>query len=518
MDPALVRAILSDYEYNDSNQLATLHDYLDTLRASAVADDASSFDPTGTSNGIVGSKLSQDRSASEGWERATESGRSKSDDTEITNLSHDLSTADLKDYTDEAMHDFEILDVHEKEKRLGDLFPSQTSASISYTLNKSNGSFGKTMDILLNHVYFDESGKNDGEEKVQAKGIDAFDEALHPRGRRKKGKPKQKRLEFDSPRSSSEGPGSTPDTTNHWKSAAKDIEFISERTGMPHNTIGSLYHKNGAAVKSTLVAIVEQEISTHKASILNDPIMAVNAATLAEDFPTLSSEYAAALTRITSPSTANANELAKAMTTSTWSNYGPANGKIVPQYAPIELDDSLEQSGSRNKASSTPSSGRSSPSISAAKLSALRSSAFTSASNYHRKAGSDRLFGGAAAYYGQVGREYHSQLRAASAAEADAFVESNSTTDSLDLHGVSVQDAVRIAEREVDRWWQNVRTREARTRSERIGNGFTVVTGRGAHSKDGKGRIGPAVVKVLVRNGWKVEVGSGNLTVTGRIK
>lgn len=501
--------------------METLREYLDTLRASAIADDASTFDPTGTSNGALGLKAAPDRSTSEGWDGRTESGVSKSDDTDLTNLSHDLSATSLKDVsppTVDAFDDFDTLDIGQKEKQLNDLFPSQTLASISYTLKKCNGNFGQAMDILLNHVYFDESTDLHGEEKVQSKGIDAFDEALNPRGRRKKGKNKHKRFEFEPIRSSSESPASTSaNTPNHWKSAARDIDFLSEKTGMSQKTVSSLYHKNGASIKATVQAIVEQHLSLQKDKELDDPIIVVNIATLAEDFPALPPSYASALVQITYPSTAHAHELAKAMTVSSWTDVGASSGKIIPQYAPINLDDSVDDHGPNKKALSTPSSGRVSP-VSAVKLSALRSNAFDSASNYHRKAGSDRLFGAAAAYYGQLGRDYHSQLRAASAAEADALVESNSTADSLDLHGVSVQDAVRITEREVDRWWQHVRTKEARTKSERVGNGFAVVTGRGSHSKDGKGRIGPAVARMLVRNGWKVEIGSGLLVVTGRLK
>ena len=87
----------------------------------------------------------------------------------------------------------------------------------------------------------------------------------------------------------------------------------------------------------------------------------------------------------------------------------------------------------------------------------------------------------------------------------------------LDLHGVSIADAVRITEERVAKWWNKVKMKEGR-RGERIGGGLTVVTGRGAHSKEGRGRIGPAVVKMLVREGWKVEVGSGQVVVTGRVK
>ena len=48
--------------------------------------------------------------------------------------------------------------------------------------------------------------------------------------------------------------------------------------------------------------------------------------------------------------------------------------------------------------------------------------------------------------------------------------------------------------------------------------GFKIVTGIGSHSKNHAPRIGPAVTKMLVREGWRVEVGHGELLVTGKAK
>lgn len=50
------------------------------------------------------------------------------------------------------------------------------------------------------------------------------------------------------------------------------------------------------------------------------------------------------------------------------------------------------------------------------------------------------------------------------------------------------------------------------------GSGFRIVTGKGTHSEGGRGRLGPAVGGMLVREGWRVEVTEGVVAVTGRAR
>lgn len=139
---------------------------------------------------------------------------------------------------------------------------------------------------------------------------------------------------------------------------------------------------------------------------------------------------------------------------------------------------------------------------------------------YYRKANADNLLGGAAAYYSQLGRDAHTSLRSASAAEADALVESQSSPTQLDLHGVGVTDAVRIASAKVGGWWEGLGESRVRVGGGRngVGDGYRIVTGLGRHSEGGRARLGPEVCRKLVEEGWKVEVGSGVLTIAGRRK
>jgi hypothetical protein len=125
----------------------------------------------------------------------------------------------------------------------------------------------------------------------------------------------------------------------------------------------------------------------------------------------------------------------------------------------------------------------------------------------------------AAAYYAQEGRDLNANLKAMNAAEADAFVSQQSTPTSLDLHGVTVADATRIAKQRTQAWWNSLGERQIREWSGagRRGGGeaYRIITGLGRHSEGGRGKLGPAVAKTLVNEGWKVEIEPGELYVTG---
>ena len=84
----------------------------------------------------------------------------------------------------------------------------------------------------------------------------------------------------------------------------------------------------------------------------------------------------------------------------------------------------------------------------------------------------------------------------------------------VDLHGLRLAEGVRVAREVVEGFFagcggggEGVRRRRGRVR---------IITGKGRHSKDGKGVLGPGVVKMLRGEGWRVEVGSGWVEVRGR--
>lgn len=83
---------------------------------------------------------------------------------------------------------------------------------------------------------------------------------------------------------------------------------------------------------------------------------------------------------------------------------------------------------------------------------------------------------------------------------------------------MGVRDAVRIARERVQGWWEGSGRGEWVGVGSGRGEGFRIVTGVGRHSEGGRGRLGPAVGGMLRREGWKVEVGTGVLVVSGRAR
>jgi hypothetical protein len=405
-------------------------------------------------------------------------------------------------YSDFVPDEFVDLDMDGKIARLCDMFPTEQPGTITHTLQISNGDISRSMDILMNYVWFNES--REGEEAIPYRGIDAFGEEHMPQRRKqKKGKNRkfQSLDEYASSSSSSSGP-----SVNKWDTANADINFITLRTELSNATVTSTYHKNGASRQKTILALATQNATEYNSRSHTDEFD-TDAISLMQEFPSITYDIAAALLRLTSPSTAYGHEFAKALVTS-------ANGpnqihRIIPQYAPIRISDDTDH---------LPSPPTSTNFGSSASLLAVRSTAFTQASQYHRKGKSDRLMGGAAAYYAGLGRDAHSALQAATAAEADALVSRQSTSTQLDLHGVSVKDATRIANHRVQQWWKNLGDAKIRGGGRPgVGEGYQIVTGLGRHSEGGVGKLGPAVFRMLVKEGWKAEMHTGFITVKGMI-
>lgn len=83
---------------------------------------------------------------------------------------------------------------------------------------------------------------------------------------------------------------------------------------------------------------------------------------------------------------------------------------------------------------------------------------------------------------------------------------------------MSVKDGVRIARERVEGWWQDGAAEWAREGKVQGSGRYRIIVGLGRHSEGGKGRLGPAVGGMLVREGWRVEVGQGELIVRGKAR
>lgn len=514
LDESTFLAIISDFDLTNGQEVEEARRTLDILKESAEAEDVESFDPSG-SNRV-------DFNDADIGQGENDSGSAKSipgwaSNTDDTSLSQGMSSLDLENYSETDgdnedklyMGDLEKLDEDGKVSVLAGIFSSLKTFDVKWRLTKCNWDVSKAIDELMTESFLEESGG-------RRRGIEAFSESDLPlRTRKGKGKGKGNKRKDRIITSQLDGPTSEPPTgsplSSKWDTAKQDIEFISTRTGTPSHQVKSIYHNNGASIRDTITAIVDAHIEMQIGS--DDPIIQVKIVDLAHEFPTVSASKLEAIIQITHPSDAYAHELAKAIAPSTNKK---SNIQIEIRHAPLQLDP--VPTSTKPKAFNalyTDDTPLQEFSANVAKYTQSRDAAFQKASAMYRKGKSDHLMGGAAAYYSQQGRDADALARSAMSAAADALVAAHSSRFQVDLHGCNVNDAKRITQERVTTWWHELGQERPGGATSRSGSSLKIVTGRGIHSEGRAGKLGPAVGKMLIRDGWKIEVSSGFLTVTG---
>ncbi|KAM0707929.1 hypothetical protein Q7P35_004578 [Cladosporium inversicolor] len=535
LDSALLSAIVSDYDLNSEEGLATARATLCLLKESALVEEAADFDPSGT-----GGYNQPETERSPGHEETgTETGASQSHETDATSLSNGLSSLDLEERGKIAnqigaqdvgkAEDLDALDEDVKVMLLRELFGEHASKySIQHTLRKCNGKWNAAMEELLNHVYFGEAEDSEDGGKLRTKGIDGFSEDnVVKRGR--KTKAKGQKLRAMEERRAASLPTSPEDsqspTTNKWQTAKEDVNFIAIHTNLEASVVKSTYNEQGAKVPQTINALIKQTMEETKKVVTDDETVQKNARELGRDFPSIAPNYLAALIRLTYPSTLSAHELAKALVAKPKESAAAGGIQVIPMYARPTLADIDPESSPRKARSANTShpSSLASPEDPTVALrgnayAAARAQAFAQASAAHRKAGSDRLMGGAAAYYSQLGRDLSALAFGASADAADSLAARQSSATQLDLHGIDVLNGVRIAQERVEAWWSGLGESRVngRTGADDRGAGFRIVVGAGTHSVGGKGKLGPAVSKALKSEGWRIEPAGAVIVVKGK--
>ncbi|KAI8931700.1 hypothetical protein NX059_011345 [Plenodomus lindquistii] len=515
IDPSLLSAIYSDY-VGQKDAIGSVRALLESLKDSAAEEQLTDFEPSGFGGSVEDSpgKRSTGAESADAWATQTVS-------TDYSNLSSDLSTLSVSGRTEGSpgggyFKETEQFDIKTKELLLAETFPNLRIDFVTRTLKKCNNNYDKATDELLNHVYFEDARATPSEDGPIAKGIDAFSEDHHLPQRGKKGKTrKQKKVPLANIDSVFSSESDAP-PANRWLNTQRDVDFITSRTDVPAHMVSSLYHKHGASMSATMLEIVRRNIKAHEKETELDAALVQDAITLNADFPTIDLAHALALVRLTAPSTTRAHELGKALTQQPASETGGKGGiKLDLRYTPLNLSDPTSESTSPRLPALAPSARP----RDAASTARARSEAFQQASSAYRKGRSTPLMKAAAGYYAQEGRDLSANLRALSAAEADALVASQSGPTYLDLHGVTVADATRIAKQRTQAWWNGLGEQRIPEWSGagRRGGGesFRIITGLGRHSENGRGKLGPAVAKMLVNEGWKVVIEPGELFVTG---
>lgn len=408
----------------------------------------------------------------------------------------------------------------QKEEYLKNMFPATRQYDIAFVLKKCKGILCQAIDELLNITSLEEeTQQSPNESPLIPKSIDGFlSQENGSRGR--KGKNKRLWRNNEPSRASSAASGlsdASSERRNVWTTSTEDVEFILSRTNLAQKSIRSAYHANAASLAATIRALAAE--SGANFSTLNeiDPLMQLNIVELKHDFQSVPDSQLFGLLQMARNIPSAAHELAEVMVAFPEPVHGSkVNG--MAQYTPFAPTNNLEPDPPRPSSSWTKIDPSSTRAI-AASHSAAASVAYTKASAAYKRSKSDHLMKGAAVYYAELGREQAKTSKAAFAAAADALVALQSTSRVLDLHGVGVADAVRIAQEKVNIWWESLGdAKYAPGGGGPVRDGYRLVTGVGRHSKDGAPRIGPAVSRMLVREGWKVEIGHGEIIVYGKAR
>lgn len=503
LDDAAFYAIASDYEL-PVDQIA-LTAVLDDLSAAAVFQESESFDPSGT--GGSAATIVPHSSGS----RTTPEGASTSND--LTSVTTGLTELNLKvpGYIEEKLKD---LSVEGQQQWLKNLFPSLDDVHIQDVLEVSS-SLGQAVDELLNFSFLKDDEIGAFPRDAGSKGVDGFAEKERPIQR--KGRSRRKARANESSRASSTGSfaSDSPISSNVWNAAADDVEFICSRTALPPHTVRSVYHAQGARLPPTIRALAENEGAVWSKVESVDSIMRMQIAEVKADFEFVPDSQVYGLLVLARNIPSAARELLEAMTRISESEM---TGQIQAQYAALDLSPgNLPSESTTTDSWTTVAPGNTRQLASVHGIAA--SNAFTQASTAYRKSKSDHLMGGAAAYYASVGRENLKAAKRLQAAAANSHVAAQSSSTILDLHGVSVADATRIASNRTQSWWEGLGdAKYAPGGGGPMRAGFKIVSGVGSHSKNHAPRIGPAVTKMLVGEGWRVEVGHGELLVTGKAR
>ncbi|KAG9040642.1 hypothetical protein FS837_000366 [Tulasnella sp. UAMH 9824] len=126
--------------------------------------------------------------------------------------------------------------------------------------------------------------------------------------------------------------------------------------------------------------------------------------------------------------------------------------------------------------------------------------------------------GEVALYYAEEAREFERQSREWSMKAAKAMVNSRQAkskdSNSIDLHGTNTQEALAIAREAVHDWWSTYGSEDGKGPTKY----FSIITGRGNHSRGGVGVIGPAVKNFLESEGWRFTQRPGTFVVTGSVR
>ncbi|KAM5350523.1 hypothetical protein ACJ41O_007028 [Fusarium nematophilum] len=510
LDEALIVAIASDHDLKQAAQYEAARTILEGLARDVTSEEATGFNPSGISGALEDTNdgVSTTETGSQQASRARDTDTSASDLTTST-AGTAYSMPRLTSFNDDSEEAKVLL--------LQSMFTELKEFDIKHALKKANGDFQTALDDLLNIQYLKSTGQ-------EQKGVDGFFQPDADVGKKTKNKKKKKgRKALETEMSTSSSGTSSPDDLKEMERQEK-IAYLVDRLDLPFGVVSEIFYNKRCASGATAVEILDRYIS--QGIETQDEAGKKYAQELAQKYRNVPENYMSTIVQVTGSISQEADDIAallsKHFAKNPWTQKLNLNYPLTPlPQEDIEGFETVTSGKSRAATSLAPKAGSSSADPSAYVQAAERASQYNrakreaaaSAAQLSRRGASNPLYRQAAGYYSEVAREQGRYAAQATSTAADLLVESKSTSTSIDLHGVYVQDGVRIARQRVQSWWSGLgefRSDKARQQP------FTVITGLGRHSAGGVSQLRQAVAAALLQDGWKMQVDTGRFVIKGR--
>lgn len=309
-----------------------------------------------------------------------------------------------------------------------------------------------------------------------------------------------------------------------------EIGHLSERFNLTFDEVAEIYYDKGHSSSAAAVGILDQHLSQNPAKPDDeiDDVALVQISILSRKYRQVPEKYLKCIVSVTNNIEHFSDEIAALVNKHFSKRQKGQKINISNRLTPLpheEIEGSTSVPNSPKPSSSTSSlpilpsatASRSTDFSQAIQLSnalhQAKRDAATSAAQMYKKGSSNPLFRQAAGYYAERAQENARSAHHATSSAADLLVDQQSSPYQIDLHGVIVQDGVRIARQRALNWWDGLGDTKSRKARERP---LTIITGVGRHSVGGVSQLRRSVAAALLQDGWKVEVGTGKFTLTGR--
>ncbi|KAL1920694.1 uncharacterized protein VTP21DRAFT_1071 [Calcarisporiella thermophila] len=426
-----------------------------------------------------------------------------------------------------------------------------TNENLEKVLREQDGDVAMAVDVLLNEVFLDSefvesnpittSSSGSSVESIEDKYRDLVLEYGIEKGKKRRNRRVKKQIMAMNYTASDfvDEISYDPGEDNRWVRGQEDVLQLANRfSHVPHRTIASTYHANQGDFTKTFEALwvkYGQPRGTNANTGVDDKELS----TLMEMFPewpveklkmildscdgNLDKAVDRVIKALSGPSasqsyTAHLNGLEPSLKL-TNIGYSPHMEQLSDQRGLDKTDETrvsnfyLFPATLDEEVTDDPIQCR----LKAFEFIEKRNDAFRKAARAYQKAkGKGAGQGGVALYYSGEGREYDAQVKEWNRRAARAIIKKHrqeaQDNNLLDLHGLTVSEAVAVVRDGVNQWYTNSITRLAREPMRDL----RIVSGVGNHSPDRVARIYPAVVRMLLREKWRIDISNqGVILVKG---